>query len=447
MVLFALRARTLLLSSVIALSIITTMFLYSNARNRQKLPLDHFENFMYNRKHSNNPVKILVTDTQDWFLKLIPKHLFDQCSLKCNVEFGEVYKPVNQHYDLVLTFPFKMSFAGRGACSNAVSAATSTKEQHRYLNLYAQMYIEPNQALANCKDTGSDEFEKEPIDMSLTWHRNSTLLVNYYSIARIPTRTCEEIVKDNTKRFKGMCVFISNCVHFNAARRVEMIKELSKYVPMRSYGMCLKNAETKQNKIDTLANCMFYTSIENSWIEDYVTEKFYEGFIPAPAPLMVYLGAPNMNEFSPTREDQHPAYVDMSKFASMAELGEHLNMLLNDEKAYNRYFEWRKTGIPEKDFSSTFLEHGQSDFSDLPCRLCAVTAEMQEARKVLAMYGIMPTEGRYKVSKSTFEGLLANIPHVQIQQQLRVLFDKAYGRYWRKENHKTDWNRSKYKHV
>jgi len=95
-------------------------------------------------------------------------------------------------------------------------------------------------------------------------------------------------------------VFISNCAAKND--RLELVDALMKAgFPVHSYGKCLHNAEAGAKagaKTGTLRRHLFSLAFENSNVRGYVTEKFYQSLAAGSVP--VYLGAPNIKNFSPT---------------------------------------------------------------------------------------------------------------------------------------------------
>ncbi len=432
---------------VLALGIMTLIHLLFILPARMKnieqedAPTKLFKHLLQKR-HLQRKTTILITDVQKWFNERLTIEKFSECSVPCEATVGDLYKPVKIPYDMTLAFPFLMNIRGRGTCSSLTSALDfkDSSTDDRFLRLYGQIYIEPNNEFSLCADTNDGQFEKEPLDISINYHRNSTLRLNYYSYSKIPTIPRSKIIDRSKERFKGFCVFISNCKTFGAAKRIAQVEELSNFVPMKSFGYCLHNADTELSKVEQLGECMFYVSFENSRLEDYVTEKFFDAFIATPAPLMVYLGAPNIEDFSPTDTNQHPAYIDASKFDSMQSLGEYMNKLINDPIEYDKYFEWRKTGDPMKDFGPKMLEQAHNDWDTMPCRICTAVAEMQEARKVLATYNIVPQAGNMKIDAKSFKMMLKNVNR-SYHSALKQLYDIAYGRYWRKNNHNTEWNK------
>jgi hypothetical protein len=228
--------------------------------------------------------------------------------------------------------------------------------------------------------------------------------------------------------------------------RVNFMKELSEYVPLKSFGRCLNNAPGEYGekfKLDQLSKCKFYLAFENSHVKDYITEKFYQGWMLHTPTILVYYGAPNIKDFSPISEE-FPSFIDTSQFKTVKELGTYMQSLLKNPQEYNKYFEWRKTGDPDKDFSKKFLDHYSQRVINAPCKMCVAAAEMQVARTILANLGFKPDIGRYKIAWKTFNKMLKEKTSEENEQDLINLYQIAYGRYWAEDNYLYDWNRIEY---
>jgi alpha-1,3-fucosyltransferase len=79
----------------------------------------------------------------------------------------------------------------------------------------------------------------------------------------------------------------------------------------------------------------FNNSFENSFCDDYVTEKFFKVLEYDIVPIV--LGSGNYSKMAP----QH-SYIDARDFDSPEELAKYLFYLDKNETAYAEYFEWKK---------------------------------------------------------------------------------------------------------
>lgn len=161
---------------------------------------------------------------------------------------------------------------------------------------------------------------------------------------------------------RGLAVaFISNCDAVND--RLDILKDLMKYIKVDSYGKCVHNKEIyEEDKLDfskeridlyrskshvektnIIRKYKFTLAFENISERDYVTEKFFQpleiGSIP------VYYGAPNIADFAPKH-----SYINVQDFNSTKALADYLKYLDENDEAYESYFAWKKNNNFGKKF-------------------------------------------------------------------------------------------------
>ena len=134
--------------------------------------------------------------------------------------------------------------------------------------------------------------------------------------------------------------FVSRC--HSESLREEYVKELQKYIPVDVYGKCgpytcpRDMANTCYRKL-LQKKYKFYLSFENSFCQDYVTEKLYNIY-PSLDIVPVVLGAGDYDSLLPTG-----TYIDVRDFSSPAQLAHYLHLLDRDDNAYGEYLR-RKVG-------------------------------------------------------------------------------------------------------
>ena len=116
----------------------------------------------------------------------------------------------------------------------------------------------------------------------------------------------------------------------------------------------------------TVCACHKFTlAFENTIAADYVTNKLFEVWSAGSVP--VYLGAPNVAEFAPSRR----SYIDVTDFDGPVDLARYLNHLDENEDEYEEYLEWKRTGPDD-----AFLEMLASVDDGVFCRIAeAVCAD------------------------------------------------------------------------
>ena len=142
----------------------------------------------------------------------------------------------------------------------------------------------------------------------------------------------------------GAAWIVSNC-HDNSKRK-EFALSLQKHFPVDIYGRScptirnMKKCDAGKRWDQPCVKGMqrqykFYLALENSFCDDYATEKFFnrvdEGYLP------VVMGGANYTQLAPPH-----SYIDALDFSSIKELADYLVYLQGNETAYLSYFWWRR---------------------------------------------------------------------------------------------------------
>jgi hypothetical protein len=163
------------------------------------------------------------------------------------------------------------------------------------------------------------------------------------------------------------CAFISSGLDLSGRQR--LLRDLMDHLPVDSYGRFLRNRRLFRDKgtvtkLNVISRYRFTLAFENTIGSDYVTEKFFQPLRVGSIP--VYLGAPNIDEFSPGDD----AFINAADFGSAKELADYL-MSADDD----RHHTWRQSPL-----RPAFLEKTQRTqrrpFDELCARL--------EANRVLS---------------------------------------------------------------
>jgi hypothetical protein len=182
----------------------------------------------------------------------------------------------------------------------------------------------------------STELVMRRFDLTMTHGRDSDVWCPYI------LRTHGENLRNEPVEKRYGCLmnaFISS--RYDTNGRTEYLREMMKHIDVHSYGKLFRNAAQpdgarRQFKLDTMARYKFTAAFENASEEDYVTEKFYDPLIVGSVP--VYLGAPNIEEFSPGDK----CFINASDFDGPESLSRFLVDLSGDDARYSEYFDWKK---------------------------------------------------------------------------------------------------------
>lgn len=127
--------------------------------------------------------------------------------------------------------------------------------------------------------------------------------------------------------------------------RESLIRKLQTFFPVHIFGKnCLANMNSEEtypwaSQTELFRNYKFHLALENSRCNDYVTEKIFLALTRGQVP--VYLGAPNIDEFMPSKD----AYINVMDYGSVKELADYLIYLDTHDEEYEKYFAWRSRPI------------------------------------------------------------------------------------------------------
>ena len=177
----------------------------------------------------------------------------------------------------------------------------------------------------------------------------------------------------------SVVVFVSNCKAAGAEQRVRFLTDLMQYMPVHSYGGCLNNRKEPQfphdpswpnqrraNKVKVVSRYKFYLAFENLQVNDYVSEKVFEGLFAGAVP--VYRGAKEISNFMPADD----SFIDANGM-SAGQLATLLKLLAAEESKdkYDKFFAFKKRPLPQR-----FYEMASNSYChpNILCRMCEFAA-------------------------------------------------------------------------
>ena len=188
--------------------------------------------------------------------------------------------------------------------------------------------------------------------------------MTYHSHADIYAPKCalvpqQNATKTNTIRSKikgKIAVWMaSHCG--TQSKRDNFVKELSRYIPVDTYGKCGQKSCPKEGWCyDILSRYKFYVAIENSLCNGYITEKPWVGFLLGTVPIVGGAGAEAYRRILPPN-----SYIDLDTFTSAKDVADYLKLVARNDTLYRQYFAWRENydfGVVSKsDLAGTTCEY------------------------------------------------------------------------------------------
>jgi hypothetical protein len=146
----------------------------------------------------------------------------------------------------------------------------------------------------------------------------------------------------------GIMAAFTNC----EAVRTEYLRQLMRYIPVDSYGGCLRNkrglidrygTDFKKMKSDLQRNYKFALTFFNQdcdyFVDDQILHALNAGTVP------VVMATDKIYEFLPGNLKN--AIINVRDFKNPQELARHLTFLMNNETEYNKHLEWKRKGLGE----------------------------------------------------------------------------------------------------
>ena len=171
----------------------------------------------------------------------------------------------------------------------------------------------------------------------------------------------------------GLVVWlVSNCAA--TSRRLAYARELQKYISVDIAGACGTTGFQKYfgpasfiPPLENLNKYKFYLAFENTFCEQYITEKVYEILADDSKVVPIVRGAGPYKDFLPAN-----SYIDAADFSSPKDLADYLIKLDQNDDLYNEYFKARETII---------CHNLHANPVNWPCTICEQVQALKEAGK------------------------------------------------------------------
>ena len=188
-------------------------------------------------------------------------------------------------------------------------------------------------------------------------------------------------------------------------------KELMNYVKIDSYGKCLNNKDLPENLrdpvtgmdaddlYDIIAQYKFTMAFENAICEDYITEKVWRPLEVGSVPIVK--SSPSVSDWAP---NEH-SIILVDDFSSPKELAEYLLYLDQHDEEYEKYLEFKKTGVTNQRLLEHMKErewkiddHGSLNFIEgFECYVCDQVHKMKaQEREGLPVKSVVANTSHYK---------------------------------------------------
>lgn len=132
-------------------------------------------------------------------------------------------------------------------------------------------------------------------------------------------------------------VSITNSDCYDEVQRYRLIEELRQHVPVDYYGRCGNLSCPRDNEecSTKLKRYKFMIQFENSYCDDYVSEKYWNSLLSLNVPIVNWK----------SQQQRYPviphSYINIFDFPDLKSAGEYIKKVASNETLYKSYFKWR----------------------------------------------------------------------------------------------------------
>ena len=165
---------------------------------------------------------------------------------------------------------------------------------------------------------------------------------------------------------------VSNCAA--TSRRLSYARELQRYISVDIAGKCGPREFQKyfgpssySTPLENFNKYKFYLAFENTYCEQYITEKVYKVLADDSKVVPIVRGAGPYKDVLPAN-----SYIDAADFSSPKDLADYLLKLDQNDNLYNEYFKAREKYICHNYYANSY---------NWPCAICQKVCALKEAKK------------------------------------------------------------------
>lgn len=157
--------------------------------------------------------------------------------------------------------------------------------------------------------------------------------IDFYSPS--PTnQSTFDVKKEYHQRKNRILWFVSNC--HAKTKRNQIAKQLAKFYPIDQFGKCSKSNRSADFE-QLLFQYKFYLAFENSYCQDYITEKvFYNSLAHGSIPIVLGPDENNYKQILPPN-----SFIFVESYRNLDKLAQQLQLITEDLHIYSSFHQWR----------------------------------------------------------------------------------------------------------
>ncbi|XP_059206395.1 4-galactosyl-N-acetylglucosaminide 3-alpha-L-fucosyltransferase 9-like [Centropristis striata] len=210
-------------------------------------------------------------------------------------------------------------------------------------------------------------------NLTLSYRKDADIHVRWR--LALKKNTDEDFVLPRKERL--LCWIVDSAdLDTKSTERFSYYRELVKHIEVDVFNSSSVEFSQGVNYFLTISSCKFYLSFEDSLHRDYITETFNGPLVAGTVPIV--LGPPRRNyeDFAPGA-----SFIHVNDFPDAATLAEFLLTLDKDNRAYMRYFNWRRFFTARR-----HLTEENREFAHAICQACHHIGTSKAYRVVPDLY-------------------------------------------------------------
>ena len=185
-------------------------------------------------------------------------------------------------------------------------------------------------------------------NLSATYKTEADISLKYGECLSRTERRLSKASENYAEKKTGLVVWhVSHCI--TPSKRMEYVTDLQKYITVDIKGLCTGRKKKQFSKskvhfgepttteaVENINKYKFYLSFENTYCDQYITEKVFKILLDDIMVIPVVRGAGPYKDYLPPH-----SYIDADDFSSAKALAEYLHLLDKNDTLYNGYFKSR----------------------------------------------------------------------------------------------------------
>ena len=334
----------------------------------------------FHGKSTNQPIILLYTswNVEQYWSDLYPEKLDSHLNdVRCPIRDCKISYDKN-----ILDKASAVLFHGQDLGSDNIYSPESLLQLKRPAN---QIWVWVNQeSPSNVRGTKA---YNGVFNWTATYHRKSDIFLPYGCYVSRKNERYLAYRKEIRRIIRNKTGLIAWAVSDCDGSREKYVLELQDFVNITVFGKCRTKFKKQDICISETEDCSrklaefkFYLAFENSFCDDYVTEKYWKNALEHGSVPIVFGKNYDAKVAVPG------SFINVNKFKTVKELAQYIMFLDENDEHYAKYFEWKR-------------KYKIIPVTDLMCSVCQKLHKLPMQRKIYQDLGEFWNKDRHCVDR------------------------------------------------